>query len=124
MDLRTFIAALVASLAWPLTALIGLLLVRKIIASLVPLVRTLKYSDIEVSFGREVTETRNAADAAAIKPVSETSRPQRWDDLIRLASVRPRSAIRNASQSDKNNRKNLLKTAREERQKALAACLK
>ncbi|PYR93583.1 MAG: hypothetical protein DMF84_09280 [Acidobacteria bacterium] len=96
MDLRTFIAALVASLAWPLTALIGLLLVRKIIASLVPLVRTLKYSDIEVSFGREVTETRNAADAAAIKPVSETSRPQRWDDLIRLASVRPRSAIRNA----------------------------
>ena len=98
MDTYTFVANLVASLAWPVTTIAGLLLFRGILANLVPLVRTLKYSDLELSFGREVAEVRQAADAAAISPQSETERTQAWEDLIRLASVRPRSAIRQAWQ--------------------------
>jgi len=94
MDNRTFIANVVASLAWPATALIALLLVRKILISLLPLVRTLKYSELEVSFGREIAAVREAADDAAIRPSAEGSRPQVWEDLMRLAAVRPRSAIR------------------------------
>ena len=96
MDDRTFIANLVASLAWPVTALIALLLVRKMVISLVPLVRTLKYSELEVSFGREIAAVREAADAAAIRPSDEGAKPQVWEDLMRLAAVRPRSAIRDA----------------------------
>jgi hypothetical protein len=95
MDNRTFIANLVASLAWPVTALIALLLVRKILISLLPLVRTLKYSELEVSFGREIAAVREAADDAAIRPPTE-ARSQAWEDLMRLAAVRPRSAIRDA----------------------------
>jgi len=96
MDNRTFIASVVASLAWPVTALIALLLVRKILISLLPLVRTLKYSELEVSFGRELAAVREAADAAAIQPVAEGAKPQVWEDLMRLAAIRPRSAIRDA----------------------------
>ena len=96
MDNRTFIASVVASLAWPVTALIALLLVRKILISVVPLIRTLKYSELEVSFGREIAAVREAADSAAIQPSREGARPQVWEDLMRLAAVRPRSAIRDA----------------------------
>ena len=96
MDNRTFIASIVASLAWPLTALAGLLLVRKIVISLVPLVRTLKYSDLELSFGRDVAAVREAADDAAIAPAVDVARPQVWEDLTRLAGVRPRNAIQGA----------------------------
>jgi len=96
MDSRTFIANVVASLAWPVTALIALLMVRKILISLLPLVRTLKYSELEVSFGREIAAMREAADDAAIRPSAEGARSGVWEDLMRLAAVRPRSAIRDA----------------------------
>ena len=88
MDNRTFIANVVASLAWPATALIALLLVRRILISLLPLVRTLSYSELEVSFGREIAAVREAADDAAIRPSAERARPQVWEDLMRLAAVR------------------------------------
>jgi hypothetical protein len=94
MDNRTFIANVVASLSWPITALVALLLVRKILISLLPLVRTLKYSELEVSFGREIAAVRDAADDAAINPAAENTKPPVWEDLMRLATVRPRSAIR------------------------------
>ena len=81
MDNRTFIANVVGSLAWPVAALIALLLVRKILISLLPLVRTLKYSELEVSFGREIAAVREAADDAAIRPSAEGARPQVWEDL-------------------------------------------
>jgi hypothetical protein len=97
MDNRTFVANLVAHLAWPVTALIALLLVRKILVSLVPLVRTLKYSDLEVSFGREIAAIRVAADAAALPSTADGARPQVWEDIMRVAPVRPRTAIRDAS---------------------------
>jgi hypothetical protein len=96
MDNRTFISNVVASLAWPVTALIALLLVRTILISLLPLVRTLKYSELELSFGREIAAVRDAADDAAIKPAAEAARPQAWEGLMHLAGVRPRSAIREA----------------------------
>ena len=96
MDNRTFIANVVASLAWPVTAVIALLLVRKILISLLPLVRTLKYSELEVSFGREIAAVREAADDAEIQSSVGGARPQVWEDLTRLSAVRPRSAIRDA----------------------------
>ena len=96
MNILSFVSNLVASLAWPVTAIVALLLVRRILVSMVPLIRRLKYSDLEVSFGREVAAIRDAADAAAIEPSETTKKSQAWEDLIRLAAVRPRSAVREA----------------------------
>jgi hypothetical protein len=100
MDTLTFIAQLIATLAWPLTVLACLVLLRKPLANLIPLLRTLKYSDFELQFGREVAEAKEAAEAIALgKTTSRTvgeSRGQVWEELIRLASSRPRTAIREA----------------------------
>jgi hypothetical protein len=93
MNTRSFIAQLVAELAWPVTVLICILWLRPLLARLVPLIRTLKYSDVEIQFGREVAELKLAA-AASIQPAKVEARQEPiWEDLVRLASVRPRTAI-------------------------------
>lgn len=101
MDRLTFTAQLVGALAWPLTVLVCVLLLRGYVTALVPLLRKLKYSDLELQFGREVAELKGAADAASL-PVQKQPSEQRdadtWQDLVRLAAARPRSAIRGAWQ--------------------------
>jgi len=98
MNTRTFIAQLVAALAWPLTVLICVVLLRPLLVRLLPLIRKLKYSDVEIQFGREVAELKLAA-AASIQPATTEARQQPiWEDLLRLAAVRPRTAILQAWQ--------------------------
>jgi hypothetical protein len=98
MGTREFISHLVASIAWPITVFACLLLLRKPLFNLLPLIRRVKYSDLEVQFGREVAEVKNAAEAASLRSEPETLKTTGvlWENLIRLASVRPRSAIREA----------------------------
>jgi len=92
------IIQLVSALAWPVTVLICVILLRPLIARLVPLIRTLKYSDVEVQFGREVTELKIATAASLHSPNVEAPQQPIWEDLSRLASVRPRTAILRAWQ--------------------------
>lgn len=95
MITANLVSSLVSSLAWPVASIVGLLLIRRLLINLVPLIRTLRYSDLEVRFGREVVQVRDAADAALIR-TQPVSKSYIWEDLIRLSSVRPRSAIRDA----------------------------
>ena len=98
MNIRAFVAQLVAALAWPVTVLLSIILLRPLLGRLVPLIRTLKYSDVEIQFGREVSELKLAA-AASIRPANVGARKQPiWEELVRLAAVRPRTAILQAWQ--------------------------
>lgn len=86
------ITQLVSALAWPITVLMCVVLLRPLFVRLVPLIRTLKYSDVEVQFGREVAELKIATAASIQSPNIEATQPI-WEDLSRLASVKPRTAI-------------------------------
>ena len=104
MDRLTFLSQLIASLAWPITILLCVILLRKIFADLVPLLRTLKYSDVELHFGKEVAALKDTAEAAGLqitkdKPGNEETREM----LIRLATLRPRTAIREAWRNVETN---------------------
>src|SRR5215218_6571872 len=94
MDGLTFTSQLVAALAWPITLLVSVLLLRKLLAELVPLLRKLKYSDVELTFGKEVAQLEHTAAAAGL--LVSSSMTHERETLIRLAQVRPRSAIRGA----------------------------
>jgi hypothetical protein len=101
MDRLTFMAQLIGALAWPVTAIVCVLLLRGFVTALVPLLRKLKYSDLELQFGREVAELKGAADAVSLpgeKATSEQRNADTWQELVRLAAARPRSAIRGAWQ--------------------------
>jgi hypothetical protein len=92
----TFISQIISATAWPITVLTCVLLVRKHLVALIPLVRTVKYSDVEIQFGKELEHLAKAVDRASLPNEPSKSDSARWEDLIVLADVRPRSAIRSA----------------------------
>lgn len=91
-----FISHLVSSLAWPATILTAIFLLRRHIQTLVPLVRTVKYSDVEIRFGQEVAELKRVTDIGELPNAKEPAEDGQWKTLIRMAELRPRTAIRGA----------------------------
>jgi hypothetical protein len=88
-----FVSQIVSSLAWPVTLLTCVLLLKRHLLALIPLVRTVKYSDVEIRFGQEVAELKKTADIANM---AAGPKQDQWESLIRLADVKPRTAIRSA----------------------------
>jgi hypothetical protein len=96
MDWPTFAVEMVKALAWPVATITGLIMLRKPIAGLIPLLQKLKYKDFELEFGRRVEEAK--ADAAAELPAPEVlALPSGLPDSMReLARVSPRAAVTEA----------------------------
>ena len=91
-----FISQIISSLAWPMTLLTCVLLLKRHLLALIPLVRTVKYSDVEIRFGQEVAELNRTTDIADLPPQQGNPKQNQWESLSRLAEVRPRTAIRSA----------------------------
>jgi hypothetical protein len=91
-----FVAQIISALAWPITLLTCVLLLKRHLLALIPLVRTVKYSDVEIRFGQEVAELTRTTDIAELPSPENNQRPNQWESLSRLVDVRPRTAIRTA----------------------------
>jgi hypothetical protein len=91
-----FISQIISSLAWPVTLLTCVLLFKRHLLALIPLVRTVKYSDVEIRFGQEVAELKRTTDIADLPPQQGSPQKNQWESLSRLTEVRPRTAIRSA----------------------------
>jgi hypothetical protein len=115
MDTLTFISEMAKALAWPLTVLIILLIVRNPLTNLIPSLQRLKYGDLELDFGRKVQEL--AAKATSELPSSEGARPS----LTEIAYLSPRAAVLEAwleleaAAMDASKRHHLNLTSREMR---------
>lgn len=94
MDWLQFIASIIDSLAWPGAILAAVILLRRPLSALLPLLRRLKYKGFEVEFDREVRKLREEA-VAALPPLPKTAPPQIPEEtaLIELALVAPRAAV-------------------------------
>jgi hypothetical protein len=91
-----FIAQLVSSLAWPIALLACVLLLRHHLKSLLPLIRSVKYSDVEIKFGKDVADLAKTAQSTSLPEKPSESLTREWSDITGIASVRPRTAIRSA----------------------------
>jgi hypothetical protein len=91
-----FISQIVSSVAWPITVLVCAIILRRYLLALIPLIRKVKYSDVEISFGKEVAELAKSAEMSALPNQSADDGSDQWEDLIKVAGVRPRTAIRQA----------------------------
>lgn len=97
MDWLTFIAELIKMLAWPLTVLAIVILLRKPLAGLIPLLQRIKYKDFELEFGRQVREVRAEANEELPPPQKPKAMiPQGPDPILELARVSPRAAVTEA----------------------------
>jgi len=97
LDWLTFIDELIKTLAWPLTVLAILILLRKPLAGLIPLLQRIKYKDFELEFGRQVREVRAEANEELPPPQKPKALiPQAPDPILELARVSPRAAVTEA----------------------------
>jgi hypothetical protein len=94
MDVLTFISELIKAAAWPATAITLVVLLRKPIVELIPLLRRLKYKELELEFAQEVSELKAEVEAIArekgeeIPSIATTS-----SNLINLVAFSTRAAI-------------------------------
>jgi len=92
MDWLSFVAAMTAALAWPLTLVAIFLALRRPLRDLIPLLARLKYKDLELDFGRRLAEA--SAEVAALPALrAPGALPAGDDPLIGLAAAAPRAAI-------------------------------
>lgn len=107
MDQLTFIAKVIEALAWPVAAIVLVVLLRGELSRLLPLVKRLKAGPLEAEFEREVRELRSGVKESL---TGAELAPSSWQQTAeRLAEVSPRSAILEAwREVETNGRKTLL----------------
>lgn len=117
MDRHTFAVRLIEALAWPAVALIALFALRPPLLSLLRLLRSVKYGDVEIGFVRELREVDEAVTpSGSVAPspprtrplgvpphapsspdaTSPTIRPAISIDMAKLAETSPRAAMATA----------------------------
>ena len=94
MDSLTFISSVISALAWPVTVIIIILILRLPLTNLFPLLQRLRFQGLELDFGRQVQalalEARNQLPPASGVLNTEESLRERW---IELAQLSPRAVV-------------------------------
>lgn len=93
MTVLEFVASLVSSLAWPSVVVIAIVLLRGPITILLPLLRRLKYKEIEVEFAETIRDLREDVDALPQVPGGAPLRVPEEEKLLKMAAVSPRAAV-------------------------------
>ena len=98
MDWLTFLAAVIGALAWPVTLVIVVLLLKDQIKTLFPALKRLKAGPVEAEFERGIKEAKT--DAANLPAPEALPAPldARRQQLIQIAYINPRTAILDAWQ--------------------------
>ncbi len=88
MTFLEFLASIIGSLAWPIAAVVLVVFLKKPVVELIPLLRKLKYKELELEFSEGLKELKPPAENLQFQgPKGAAS------DLERLAEVSPRAAI-------------------------------
>ncbi|MFC1481564.1 hypothetical protein ACFL6E_04905 [Candidatus Neomarinimicrobiota bacterium] len=98
MDWLTFISKLIESLAWPVSILVLLYIIRKELPTIVARIKKFKYKGFELEFGQPVRAVekdvaRAIPDVPEPVAVSAQSHEQKRDRLNSMAEFSPASAI-------------------------------
>ncbi|MGZ9667751.1 hypothetical protein ACXX9E_16970 [Pseudomonas sp. GNP014] len=97
MDALTFVSEVIKSLAWPAAVVSLVIMLKKPIAQLIPLLRKLKYKELEMEFSKEIAELRAEASAPVSSGGQPTiNQPNPPNRLLQLISFSTRAAIMEA----------------------------
>ena len=64
MDILTFLAKLIESIAWPVAMIVGIILLRTSIIALIPGLKKLRYKDLELDFEKKIEQLEVKAEQA------------------------------------------------------------
>ena len=95
MDGFTFTTEIVKALAWPVSAITLVFLLRKPIIDLVPLMKKLKYKELELEFSQEMKALKSEATINSVKDTQTVSPPAN-SKALDLLSFSARAGIMEA----------------------------
>ena len=93
MNWLQFIAAIVDSVVWPITAIVGLLLLKSQLPAFFPFVERLKYRGFEVEFRKSVQQLTKQSRSALLALTSDEQTDESRNRLYALAEASPPAAI-------------------------------
>lgn len=101
MDVLQFVSSIISSLAWPVTLIVLVWMLRDPIQRVLLTITKLQYKELRVDFGRELKELEKKAEAIAVKPSRHAALPpperkepnQTLEDAERLLDVFPEPAV-------------------------------
>jgi hypothetical protein len=100
MNWLEFVASVIAALAWPLSIILLLCILRRPIIKLIPLLRRLKIKELELEFreGLDAVKPQDIQISSGLQKAKEAldARVRPLEHYLRLAAVSKRSAIMEA----------------------------
>lgn len=97
MDGFTLTSEIIKALAWPVSAIIIVLLLRKPLVELVPLMKKLKYKELELEFSQEVLALKTEVKLTPDEPIkSEREILKTHSKAMEMLPLSTRSAIMEA----------------------------
>ncbi|OOE57993.1 hypothetical protein [Salinivibrio kushneri] len=101
MDALTFLSEIIRSLAWPVTVVVLVFVLRRPIVELIPLLRRLKYKELELEFSQQVSELKAEAEAISEAEAGEHEEKEERASpsssrILNLVSFSSRAAIMEA----------------------------
>lgn len=93
MTWLAFIAELVKALAWPVATLVIIIILRKPLLALLPLLTKFKWKDFEFEFGKQIAEAQAEA-STKLPPTTQTAKASlAAGPLHALVQTSPRAAV-------------------------------
>ena len=92
MDWKQFFAAIVGSLAWPVSAIAVVFLLKAPLAKLLPKIRSFKYGELHVDLQEQLAEVKAEVVASAPETQPE-EQPPAPPTALELAAISPRSSV-------------------------------
>lgn len=92
MDWKQFFAAIVGSLAWPVSAIVVVFLLKAPLAKLLPKIRSFKYGELHVDLQEQLAEVKAEVVASAPETQPE-EQPSAAPTALELAAISPRSSV-------------------------------
>ena len=89
------ISDLIGSIAWPVSALVIIFVLRKEVSALITRLGSLKVKDVEMSFLNEFVQLRRNAQASLPTLEDETAKDTIFHSYIEIARNNPKEAVQN-----------------------------
>ncbi|WP_299616863.1 hypothetical protein [Pelagibius sp.] len=96
MDWVTFLSRSIDALAWPITVVIVALVFRRPILELLPLLRHVRFRDMELQFGKELASARKETEELEFQRGVTFDPVPRFQKAVELATAHPPAAIMEA----------------------------
>jgi len=99
MDVLTFIAQIIGSVAWPLAIVIVVIILRSPLSQVILGLKRLKYQDLELDFGKEIAKLESAAEevtAPLQKDAKQLPSKIPSEDILKIeeiSALSPKSGI-------------------------------